>query len=132
MAGEDRRNGAEMTRAAIMKRKRTLQLRCRYLAACILTAVALLMFFRPASISSAASVQGERTCKYYRSVEVPFGETFESVARANFDENCFESYRAFRGELLSINNLSICGGEVYPSVRPGDAIIVPYYDAASR
>ncbi len=119
-----------MTRSAIIKRKRTLQLRCRYLAACAAAAVILLIFSGPAMLSSSASVQGGTYSKYYHSVEIPFGGTFESVARENYDEACFGSYEEFRGELLSINRLAMCGGEVYPSVRAGDSIIIPYYKAA--
>ena len=125
--------GEDMYRAAIAKRRRTRQLHRRYLAAGFIAAVLLTIFSHSAAIPSSASEQGQEACfKYYQSVEVAFGESFDSVAEAHYDAQRCGSFAEFRGELLAINNLTMAGGEVYPSIRPGDSLIVPYYDSDLR
>lgn len=61
-------------------------------------------------------------CKYYRNVSIGYGDTIESIAIDNFDEEYYKSYEAFEKEIREINHISkdtaIVGGEI---------IFIPYY-----
>lgn len=61
------------------------------------------------------------TYKYYRQIEVQYGDTLLSIAKRNCTEE-YKDYEAYIKEVREINSF------YHRNVTPGSFLIVPYYD----
>ena len=110
-----------------LMRRRQLQLRIMWLLLAAAVSVTALML--SAGIRSlAADKDMEVRYKYYTSIDVPFGDTFESVADRYYDADNYSDEESFKEEVRRINRLG-SAQEAEANVRPGDSLIIPYYSA---
>lgn len=110
-----------------LMRRRQLKLRIMWMllaAAVSVTAVLLSAGFR----SLAADSDMEVRYKYFTSIDVPYGDTFDTIADRYYDEDSYPDEEAFKDEIRRINRLG-SRQEAESKVRPGDSLIIPYYSA---
>lgn len=118
MRTEDMRND----RAIRNRIRRRRQLRNR-LAMCFLTIMLVTVFssvffgFR----TRAQENDGEKACKYYKSITVERGDTLWHYAKEYGDQRYYEDCNAYIREVKSINSLR--GDEI----TAGCHLILPYY-----
>lgn len=60
--------------------------------------------------------------KFYKTVNIGYGETLEDVAKANFDEH-YDSFEEFFNEIKSINHVN-----ENSAMAGGKLLYIPYYD----
>ncbi|MBP3736639.1 MAG: hypothetical protein J6I56_06425 [Lachnospiraceae bacterium] len=123
-----------MNRGSAAKYRRTRELHRKYMTAAICFAVLTLTvcFVRAGIRSFAREEDPGIRYKYYSSIQIPYGESADSIIASHFDAEHFASLREFRNEVLQINHLQAIGTEIYPHISAGDALILPYYDADFR
>lgn len=69
----------------------------------------------------AKEIQENQTYKYYRQIEVQYGDTLLSIAKRNYTKE-YKNYNEYIKEIREINSF-------YSSdVTAGSFLIVPYYD----
>lgn len=104
------------------KKRRTAQLRRRYLMSAMIIAIVLVLSGAVGGfISRAQSPDEETQYKYYTHITVAYGETLWSIADQYMSEE-YESKEAYINEIVQINNIDN-ENELYA----GNTIVVPYY-----
>lgn len=78
-----------------------------------------------------ATAAEEASYKYYTSVTVAYGQSFEDVAEQYFDAAHYKDLGAYEKELCSINHFYSMADAEYET-DPGDHLIVPYYSTEFR
>ena len=73
--------------------------------------------------SRAQDKESEVLFKYYKNIEVQYGETLEDIADTYFCEGKYSDYDHYISEVMQINGL------YNEEVSAGSFLIIPYYSA---
>lgn len=111
-----------LERALQKKLARQIQVRNQLLILMLAAFIVLSISFFFNSISSEASIESNRTYKYFKSVEVQNGDTLWSIAEANKDDH-YVSTEQYIKEVKSMNSLS------NNTITVGQHILIPYYSS---
>lgn len=104
-------------RRAVYNAKKNL---IRFVAGIIMVMVIIIGFKAASAHVNATNRIDEH--KFYKTVNVGYGQTLESVARDNFDEH-YDSFEEFFNEIKSINHVN-----EKSAMAGGKLLYIPYYD----
>lgn len=111
-----------LERAMQKKMARQIQIRNQLLILMLAAFIVLTVSFFFNSFSAKASVEANRTYKYFKSIEVQKGDTLWSIAEENKDEHYISTAQYIK-EVKSMNSLSD------NTITSGQHIIIPYYSS---
>lgn len=111
-----------LERAHQRKLIRQIQIRNQLLILLLAAFIVLSISFLFNSFSAKASVEANKTYKYFKSIEVQSGDTLWSIAEANKDEH-YVSTAQYIKEVKSMNSLS------NNTITTGQHIMIPYYSS---
>lgn len=138
-AGIDRRAGNRQSssqikyarRASYLRRKREVRIQVFILAFGLALGI-LFITFLMVGMKTQASPETEKTeYKYYTSVTVAWGDSFDSIVSRYYDRNHYRNRAAYEQELCEMNRFLSYPYEK-PELHPGENIIVSYYSDKFR
>lgn len=104
------------------KLARQIQIRNQLLILMLAAFIVLSISFLLNNFSAKASVEADKTYKYFKSIEVQSGDTLWSIAEANKDEHYISTAQYIK-EVKSMNSLS------NNTITTGQHIMIPYYSS---
>lgn len=93
------------------------------LAVSIAVVLSIVIFFAASIMIKAQNNGTEPMVKYYTVAMVHGGDTLESLAKASFSEDHYDSFDAYINEIMRINHL-----DAPEDLKAGENVVIPYYD----
>lgn len=125
------RNRKSARRESYLRRKKEVRKQILILAFGLTLGVLFLTFLLVGMKTQASSEKEKTEYKYYTSVTVAWGDSFDSIVSRYYDKDHYRNKAAYEQELCMMNRFMSYPYEK-PELHPGENIIVSYYSDEFR